>query len=96
MRLRGRGDGGATVTLVESVRQNRARGLTIFDEAFVARRGRRVTRRAFSLTFRTRPLAEIAGRLAEAGFRVEAVLGDYQGRAWDPRADVWLLLARRR
>ena len=31
----------------------------------------------------------------DAGFRVDATLGDYQGGPWDPRADVWLLLARR-
>jgi hypothetical protein len=34
-------------------------------------------------------------QLEEAGFRVEAVLGDYQGRAWDERADVWIIMARR-
>jgi hypothetical protein len=32
-------------------------------------------------------------RLERAGFRIRAVLGDYQGRAWDERADVWLILA---
>jgi hypothetical protein len=26
---------------------------------------------------------------------VEAVLGDYQGRPWDDRADVWIIVARR-
>jgi hypothetical protein len=34
-------------------------------------------------------------RLERAGLRVEAVLGDYDGRPWDPRADVWLILARK-
>ena len=27
---------------------------------------------------------------------VEAVLGDYRGRAWDERADVWIIMARRK
>ena len=31
-----------------------------------------------------------------AGFAVEALLGDYRGRPWDDRADVWIILARRR
>jgi len=33
-------------------------------------------------------------RLDEAGFEVFSLLGDYQGGAWDLRADVWILLAR--
>ena len=28
--------------------------------------------------------------LEQAGFRVQAALGDYRGRAWDERADVWI------
>ena len=32
-------------------------------------------------------------RLEAAGFAVEALLGDYQGGPWDPRADVWIFLA---
>jgi SAM-dependent methyltransferase len=95
VRLRGRSSAGATLTLVETVRQDRRRGLTIFDETFVERRGRTVRRRSFALTFRTRPMREIVARLAAAGFRVEATLGDYHGRPWDPRAEVWLLVARR-
>jgi hypothetical protein len=27
---------------------------------------------------------------------VTALLGDYQGREWDPRAHVWVILARKR
>jgi hypothetical protein len=27
---------------------------------------------------------------------VDAVLGDYRGGPWDDRADVWVLLARKR
>ena len=40
--------------------------------------------------------AAVAARVEKAGSRVTAVLGDYRGRAWDLRADVWLLLAARR
>jgi hypothetical protein len=34
-------------------------------------------------------------RLERAGFRVDAVLGDYHGRPWDARADVWIILAKK-
>ncbi len=95
-RLKGRLRRGSVLTLIESVRQDRRRGLTVFDETFVEKRGVATRRRQFSLTFRTRPIREIARRLTAAGFRVEATLGDYQGGPWDPRAQVWLLLARRR
>ena len=30
-----------------------------------------------------------------AGFEISALLGDYRGGPWDPRADVWMILARR-
>ena len=96
IRLRGRGPGGAQVTLIESVRQDRRRRLTIFDQEFVDTRGREKTSHRFALTFRTLPVPAIAARLERAGFDVEHILGDYRGGTWDPRADVWLLLARRR
>jgi SAM-dependent methyltransferase len=96
VRLRGRrGAGGPLVTLVESVRQDRARGLTIFDQEFIERQGRATRRRVFALTFRTLSVPQMTRRLTAAGFRVEAVLGDYQGGPWDPRAEVWIILARR-
>ena len=63
----------------------------------IRRTARRATgRHRFSLTFRTLPLPQMVARVEKAGFRVTAVLGDYRGRAWDLRADVWLLLAARR
>ena len=34
-------------------------------------------------------------RLECAGFVVDRVLGDYQGRPWDARADVWIILAKK-
>ena len=33
-------------------------------------------------------------RLENAGFEITALLGDYRGGPWDPRADVWVILAR--
>ena len=95
VRLRGRRPSGATVTLTEAVRQDRRRGLTIFDERFTERRGSTVRRRRFSLTFRTRSMRRVVDRLERAGFRVEALLGDYRGAPWDRRAKVWVVLARR-
>ena len=96
VRLKGKAPGGARVTLIESVRQDRRRRLTIFDQEFVEKKGSRVTKRQrFALTFRTLPVPAVVRRLENAGFTVEHMLGDYRGGIWDPRADVWLLLARR-
>jgi SAM-dependent methyltransferase len=86
---------GARVALIESVRQDRKRGLTIFDEEYVERRGASRRVHKFSLAFRTVSVPQMVRRLERAGFRVDAVLGDYNGRAWDPCADVWLILATR-
>jgi ubiquinone/menaquinone biosynthesis C-methylase UbiE len=95
VRFRGR-MGSASIRLIESVRQDRPRGLTIFDQEFVeTRRGQRPTKRRFSLSFRTLPVPKVVTRLEKAGFAVEHLLGDYRGGQWDERADVWLLLARR-
>lgn len=94
--LRGqRTPGGSRITLFESVRQDRARGLTIFDQEFVERRGRVTRRRSFALTFRTLSVPQMSRRLEKAGFRVEAVLGDYDGGPWHRDADAWILVARR-
>lgn len=86
---------GTFVTLRESVRQDRRRRLTHFDQEYAERRGSQTHRHRFSLVFRTLPLPEMVARVERAGFRVTAVLGDYRGRAWDLRADVWLILAQR-
>jgi hypothetical protein len=93
VRLRGRISSRSHVTLVESVRQDRRRRLTIFDQEFVERRNGRAVRRRFTLTFRTLSVRQMTRRLIRAGLTVRAVLGDYQGGAWDPRADVWVLVA---
>ena len=88
------GRGGAHVTLVETVRQDRERQLTIFDQQFIERRGARRRTHAFSLTFRTLSVPQMTRRLEKAGFEISALLGDYRGGPWDPRADVWMILAR--
>jgi SAM-dependent methyltransferase len=91
--LRGRGPRGTPVTLIESVRQDRDRGLTIFDQEFVEGAGRTRRTHRFSLTFRTVGIQPLRRRLERAGFRIDAVLGSYDGSPWDPRADVWVILA---
>jgi SAM-dependent methyltransferase len=87
--------GGTRVTLVETVRQDKARRRTIFDQTFTERRGGARRVRRFSLTFRTLSVPQMARRLAKAGFEVTALLGDYRGGPWDPRAEVWVVLARK-
>lgn len=96
VRFRGK-MGASSIRLIESVRQDRKRGLTIFDQEFVeTRRGKAPVTRRFALAFRTLPVPKVVARLEKAGFVVEHMLGDYRGGQWDARADVWLLLARRR
>lgn len=87
--------GGARVTLVESVRQDRRRRLTFFDQEFIEWRGRRRRVHRFTLAFRTLSVPEMARRLERVGFQITALLGDYEGRPWDVRAEVWVILARR-
>jgi SAM-dependent methyltransferase len=86
----------APITLLESVRQDAARGLTYFDQEFIEGRGAQAVRQRFTLTFRTVSVPQMARQLEKAGFEVTAMLGDYAGGPWDPRADVWILLATRR
>jgi ubiquinone/menaquinone biosynthesis C-methylase UbiE len=87
--------GGTRLTLIESVRQDPHRRLTTFDQQYVERRGGRERRHRFELTFRTLTIARMTSRLERAGFTVETVLGDYRGRPWDARADVWIILAKK-
>ena len=82
MRFRGLRRGGKSrITLVESVRQDRAKKLTMFDQEYVEQRGRQRKSRRFSLVFRTLTVPQMTRRLESAGFRIKAVLGDYNGRA---------------
>jgi SAM-dependent methyltransferase len=86
--------GGSHVTLVESVRQDPARRLTIFDQQFTERRGGSSRVHRFSLSFRTLTVPHMARRLQKAGFDISALLGDYHGAPWDSRAEVWVILAK--
>lgn len=95
IQMRGRGPRGTHLTLVESVRQDRRRRLTVFEQEYRVRRGREVTRHPFTLAFRTVPIAAMTRRLERAGFTIRSVLGDYRGGPWDDRADVWIILAER-
>jgi ubiquinone/menaquinone biosynthesis C-methylase UbiE len=96
VRFRGSRRGGKSrVTLVESVRQDRAKKLTIFDQEYIEQQGRQRRSHRFSLVFRTLTVPQMTRRLENAGFRVRAVMGDYDGEAWDSRADVWLILAEK-
>lgn len=93
--LSGRMGRATQVTLVESVRQDARRRLTIFDQRYTAvRRGRREVH-DFSLTFRTVSVRGMRRRLERHGFAVDAVLGDYLGGPIDSRADVWVIVARK-
>jgi ubiquinone/menaquinone biosynthesis C-methylase UbiE len=94
--LRGaRGPHGKPIALVESVKQDRRKGITRFEQTFVEGRGRTATRKTFSIAFRTLSVPQMVQRLEKAGLEVSALLGDYQGGPWDLRAEVWIILARR-
>src|SRR4051794_15519048 len=95
VQLRGRA-GGAQLTLIESVRRDPKRHLTTFEQKYVERRGAQVREHRFDLTFRTLSVRQMTRQLERAGFHVEAVLGDYRGRPWDDRADVWIIMAKKR
>lgn len=95
IQMRGKAAGGAHLTLVESVTQDRRRRLTVFQQEYRVRRGRQSSVHPFTLTFRTLPVKGMIRRLNRAGFQIRAILGDYRGRPWDDRADVWILLAEK-
>jgi hypothetical protein len=93
--LAGRRGRATKIKLVETVRQDRRRRLTIFDQEYIEQKAGRRRVHRFSLTFRTLSVPQMSARLESAGFRVRAVLGDYQGGPWDKRADVWIIVAER-
>jgi SAM-dependent methyltransferase len=87
------GPRGLPVKLIESVRQDTARKLTIFDQEFVEGTGRTRRVHRFTLTFRTVGIRALRRRLERLGLHIDAVLGSYDGEPWDERADVWMILA---
>ena len=94
VQLRGRSVGGH-LTLIESVTQDPRRRLTTFEQRYVERRGGQKREHCFELTFRTLTVPRMTRELERAGFVIESVLGDYRGRPWDARADVWIILAKK-
>ena len=96
VQLRGHAARGVHLTLIESVHQDRSRRLTTFEQRYIERRKGRSTEHRFALTFRTLTVKRMRDRLDRAGFAVDRVLGDYRGRPWDERADVWIILAKKR
>jgi SAM-dependent methyltransferase len=96
VQLEGRARGGGHLTLIESVRQQRRRHVTVFEQCYVEQRGDRRTEHRFELQFRTLPMRQLISRVEDAGFSIDAMLGDYRGRAWDERSDVWIILATRK
>ena len=95
VQLRGRA-GGAQLTLIESVRQDPKRHLTTFEQKYIERKDGHSREHRFDLIFRTLSVRQMTRQLEKAGFRVDAVLGDYRGRPWDDRADVWIIMAKKR
>jgi hypothetical protein len=87
---------GREIALVESVRQDRRRGLTIFDEQFVVGAGARRQTHDFTLTFRTLPMNVLIDRIERAGLRVRATCGDYEGGKWTTSSATWIIEAERR
>ena len=72
---------GKPLTLIESVRQDRRRGLTMFDEEFIVGRGPNAARHTFTLTFRTLPMDQLLPRLEAAGLGIASIAGSYRGAA---------------
>jgi SAM-dependent methyltransferase len=90
-----RGPHGKPIKLIETVRQDRRKHITRFEQTFVEGRGGAATRKTFRLAFRTLTVPQMAARLESAGLEVSALLGDYHGGPWDLRAEVWIILARK-
>src|SRR5437868_6742502 len=59
VQLRCKAAGGARLTLVESVRQDRRRHLTTFEQRYHVRRGGKTSTHRFELTFRTLSVAQM-------------------------------------
>ena len=69
VQLKGPAARGRHLTLVESVRQDRVRRLTTFEQRYIERRNGRSREHAFELAFRTLSVRQMTRRLNRAGFR---------------------------
>jgi SAM-dependent methyltransferase len=90
------GPNGRPVSLIESVRQDRRRRMTIFDHEFLEGTGASRRSLRFTIRFRTVRVPAMRRRLERAGLEVEAAFGGYRGEPWSDEADTWIMLARRR
>jgi ubiquinone/menaquinone biosynthesis C-methylase UbiE len=95
VQLQGRRGPKAHLTLIESVAQDRRRHITTFAQRFVTRIGRRSTEHRFELRFRTLSLPRLTRLLAQAGFTVDRLLGDYSGHQWRKGDETMIIIARR-
>lgn len=89
------GPHGKPVTLIESVRQDRARRITTFEHEFLEGTGRNRRSLRFTIRFRTIQVAAMVRRLARVGLDVEGTFGGYRGERWSPDAETWLVVARK-
>ena len=89
------GPNGLPVTLFETVNQDRARRLTVFEQEFVEGLGRTRRRLRFTIRFRTVRIPSMTRRLERAGFVVDGVFGGYRDEPWSEDADTWIVMARR-
>jgi SAM-dependent methyltransferase len=89
------GPNGRPVTLIESVRQDPVKRMTLFEHEFLEGTG--ATRRSvrFTIAFRTLRVPHMVQRLKRLGFTIEQVAGGYRGEVWSEDADTWLILARK-
>lgn len=95
-RVRWRQPEGSTrdATLVESVRQDRARRMTIFRQVYTGRRRSGTIKRDFELCFYTPTLTQLRAQLASAGLVMDQPR-DYEGRAWRSGSETLVVQARR-
>ena len=81
-------------TLVESVRQDRARRMTTFRQVYTQRRRSGTVKRDFELCFYTPSLSQLRRQLAAAGLAMEPPR-DYEGRVWHSRSETLVVRARK-
>jgi hypothetical protein len=93
--LSGRMGRDTRVSLVESVRQDRAQKLTIFDQRYTTIRGRERREHHCSLTFRTLTVPQMARYAFYRPAGASTPPRGLSGTVGSAR-DVWMLIARKR
>ena len=95
--LRGRRANGTRITLIESVRQDRATQADVLRTGIRRAPGPRGDA-ASSSRCRFAPLSvpQMARAAGEGRPRGDRLLGDYRGGPWDSRAEAWIILAQPR